>query len=335
MPTQFETEIERLEQPLSGARPCGIDLEDTSELTELESQRVFGLLTASQVEPDWSELRSRALQVLNRSKDLRALAHFTAAMTRTGTLPDVLRTCALLEPWLTRYWDDLHPRVAEDAIARRNALNCFADRVAIVDPLRRLPLFSHPQLGAFSLRDIDIAAGVQPNPDADYPPRTETEVSAALQEADISEVRALYEGASLATQALNGVQEIMRSRSGDAGIPELEPLTRQLSRIQKLVSFRIESEPSGTAGAASSFGDAVQTTQARGAAGGVTSRHDAIRALEAVADYFRRNEPSSPVPLVIERAKRMVSMDFLAVLAELAPEALEQARRATGVQKTD
>jgi len=36
------------------------------------------------------------------------------------------------------------------------------------------------------------------------------------------------------------------------------------------------------------------------------------------------------VPLIVERAKRVVAMDFLAVLAELAPDALEQARRATG-----
>jgi len=57
-----------------------------------------------------------------------------------------------------------------------------------------------------------------------------------------------------------------------------------------------------------------------------------VRALEAVAEYFRRNEPSSPVPLIVERAKRMVAMDFLAVLADLAPDALEQARRATGAR---
>ena len=73
------------------------------------------------------------------------------------------------------------------------------------------------------------------------------------------------------------------------------------------------------------------TTRRRTAGHGtIRSRQDAVRALEAVAEYFRRNEPSSPVPLIVERAKRMVSMDFLAVLADLAPDALEQARRATG-----
>jgi hypothetical protein len=38
------------------------------------------------------------------------------------------------------------------------------------------------------------------------------------------------------------------------------------------------------------------------------------------------------VALLIERAKRMVSMDFLQVIAELAPDALDQARKAAGVR---
>jgi type VI secretion system protein ImpA len=57
-----------------------------------------------------------------------------------------------------------------------------------------------------------------------------------------------------------------------------------------------------------------------------------MRALDAVAVYFRKNEPSSPVPLIVERAKRMVSMSFLEVLEDLAPDAVDQAKRAAGVR---
>ena len=57
-------------------------------------------------------------------------------------------------------------------------------------------------------------------------------------------------------------------------------------------------------------------------------------ALDAVAEFFRRNEPSSPIPLFVERAKRLVSKDFLEVLADIAPDAVAQARAAGGL-KTD
>ena len=67
------------------------------------------------------------------------------------------------------------------------------------------------------------------------------------------------------------------------------------------------------------------------AVGAVKSREDAIRALDAVSEYFRRNEPSSPIPLFLERAKRLVSKDFLEVLADVVPDAVSQAKSVGGV----
>jgi len=69
------------------------------------------------------------------------------------------------------------------------------------------------------------------------------------------------------------------------------------------------------------------------AVGAIKSRQDAIRALDAAAEFFRRNEPSSPIPMFLERAKRLVSKDFLEVLADVAPDALPQARTAGGLKQ--
>jgi type VI secretion system protein ImpA len=70
------------------------------------------------------------------------------------------------------------------------------------------------------------------------------------------------------------------------------------------------------------------------AVGVITSRQDAIRALDAVAEFFRRNEPSSPIPMFIDRAKRLVSKNFLEVLADIAPDAVSQAMMAGGITET-
>ena len=51
-----------------------------------------------------------------------------------------------------------------------------------------------------------------------------------------------------------------------------------------------------------------------------------------MADFFRRAEPSSPIPLIVDRAKRLVSKDFLEVLADIAPGAVSQARAAGGLK---
>jgi type VI secretion system protein ImpA len=68
------------------------------------------------------------------------------------------------------------------------------------------------------------------------------------------------------------------------------------------------------------------------APGAIGSRQDAIRALDAVAQYFRQHEPSSPLPMLIDRAKRLVSKNFLEVLEEIAPEGLAGARAAGGLR---
>jgi type VI secretion system protein ImpA len=69
--------------------------------------------------------------------------------------------------------------------------------------------------------------------------------------------------------------------------------------------------------------------------GAIGSRQDAIAALDAVAEFFRRTEPSSPIPLFIARAKRLVSKDFLEVLADIAPDAVAQARVAGGLRDSE
>jgi type VI secretion system protein ImpA len=329
MQVQTTSELAWLAEPVAADDPCGPGLDGSAALVQLDAQRVFGLLTAPVVEPDWRTIQACAIAALRTSRDFRGLAHLVAARLHTGPLVDVLPLFGLIRTWLDQYWKDVHPRLDEDAVERRNVLNCFSDRVAIVDALRRLPLVTHPQLGAFSLRDIDIATGLQPNPDPDREPRSAQEVEAALAAAERTSVIQLRNAVDGAHAALLAAEEIMRLRTSDAAIPRFDALVAQLARIQKLLNVRTDDVVADEGGTTSPAGDATAQT-APAAPGNIRSRHDAVRALEAVADYFRRHEPSSPVPLIVERAKRVVAMDFLAVLAELAPDALEQARRATG-----
>jgi len=52
-----------------------------------------------------------------------------------------------------------------------------------------------------------------------------------------------------------------------------------------------------------------------------------VRALDAIADYYRRKEPSSPVPVVLKRAREWVSLDFLTILQDIVPNGMDDARR--------
>jgi type VI secretion system protein ImpA len=63
----------------------------------------------------------------------------------------------------------------------------------------------------------------------------------------------------------------------------------------------------------------------------ITSRDDVVRVLEELCEYYREHEPASPLPLLLRRCQRLVGLDFLATLRELAPEALAQITLLGGV----
>jgi len=54
----------------------------------------------------------------------------------------------------------------------------------------------------------------------------------------------------------------------------------------------------------------------------IKSRSDVVKALEMICDYYAVNEPSSPLPLLLTRAKSIVHKDFMEVLEELVPDSV-------------
>ena len=54
-------------------------------------------------------------------------------------------------------------------------------------------------------------------------------------------------------------------------------------------------------------------------------------ALDRIMAYYARSEPSSPVPLLLDRAKRLVGADFLSIIKDLANDSLTEVRRVGGL----
>src|SRR5206468_1433154 len=64
--------------------------------------------------------------------------------------------------------------------------------------------------------------------------------------------------------------------------------------------------------------------------GEIGSREDVVRVLEKICEYYERFEPTSPVPIFMQRAKRLVTMSFVDVIKDLAPEAMTRIEIFTG-----
>lgn len=327
-------EIQALLGVLSADAPCGIDLEDSQLLASFDAYRLFGSGERLPADTDWREIRDRANEALAQSKDLRLLAHLSAALLHTQGLHAFCDSLGIADAWLRDHWAAVFPRVDEDAILRKNALSCFADRMAIVDAIRRVPIVSHRQLGSYSLRHLELATGQLPPTESDTDVPTQGQIDAAIEDTAVENLQTCRASVQAAIGAIRNITSTMQTQSGFESSPDLGPLLAPLTRIDRVLTehlaHRSEAgevlvESDGSTGVDSGGGPSV-------AVGNIKSRQDAIRAIDAVSAYFRKNEPSSPIPLLLDRAKRLVSKSFLEVLEDIAPDSLAQARAAGGIR---
>jgi type VI secretion system protein ImpA len=328
-------------QPITADQPCGENLEDTPVMASFDALRLFGQSRSPEAPSDpsenrkpvdWTEVKAHASDALNRSKDLRLLAYLGTALLRTDGLPAFFGTLEIASQWLESHWKDVYPIIDEDAIARRNALNCFADPMGVVERLRRIPLVESRQHGKFCLRDIDLALGQLSAGNGDVRPDPAA-INAAFAEVPLPDLQELQQRVDAAVAVLNSIDSRMRTEGGPDAVPQFDPLSAQLVNMNRVLKAQLASRPDAEH---TEVGDSDGAAAVGALPGGsIRSRQDAILALDAVADFFRRNEPSSPIPLFLERAKRLVSKDFLEVLADIAPEGLAAARAAGGLKQSE
>ncbi|WP_353646382.1 type VI secretion system protein TssA [Mesorhizobium sp. WSM2239] len=150
--------------------------------------------------------------------------------------------------------------------------------------------------------------------------------------------------------SLESVETALASRleGGSATIPDLK---RFLERL--LVA--LEREPMGSPlnGTPKSFEAASATdapvgnghdfvVAASAGSGGssmslpdrISSREDVVKCLDLVVAFYDRTEPSSPIPHLARRVRRMVHMDFVELMEDLAPSGLKEFRLLAGVPDT-
>src|SRR5262245_50376106 len=116
-------DCDALTRPLEEAAPCGVDLEDTQQMAAIDAFRIFGQSAPLKAETDWRAIKDAALEALGSSRDFRLLAHLGAAELRIDGLPAFTDTLSVAARWLEDNFDTVYPRIDDDAVLRKNAIN--------------------------------------------------------------------------------------------------------------------------------------------------------------------------------------------------------------------
>lgn len=335
-------DVESLLQPVIGADPCGADLEydraflDLERLVQGKPEQQMGSTVVPAQDPDWEAVAQSAAPLLSKTKDLRVAFHLTSALLNTDGFSGFRDGLAVLRGLVERYWEGLFPRLdpddGNDPTFRVNILMGLCDPAAVTDRVRMLPLVISRSFGRFSLRDLAIASGEIP-PTSGTQPSAGSAIDGAFAESAVADLQATAASVRQSLEHLAALETSVGAHVGDARGPNFAKLSELLRQAHKILVARLEQRgiaaaplAGGSPGAAESGPPSVPIALP----GTVSSREDVVRLLDRMCEYFERSEPSSPIPLLLRRCKRLVSANFLDIVRDVAPDAVHQVEALRG-----
>lgn len=338
-------DVAKLLEPHGDDAPSGENLEYDPAFVEMElaaqpgEERQEGDKIIEAEDPDFADVAKKAEAILDRSHDIRAAVFYAEAVLYTRGLVGFAEATAFVRGCLEQHWATCHPELDEDddndPTMRINAVQGLNGTDTVIRALRRTALTESRMFGRMSLRVIEIAEGAA-TPPADMTDIPDSNsIGAAFQDTDSEELAARLNAATSAQADLKAIDAIFVEQTPGQG-PELAAVQKVLGQIVRRLSDAVGSDvPAEEAAAegAGAGGDGGAAPAAVAAAGGgaINSASDVSNALDRIIAYYQRAEPSSPVPILLTRAKRLVSADFLTIMKDMAPQGVDQVRQIGGI----
>jgi type VI secretion system protein ImpA len=342
-----ELEFSQFLEDVSAEAPCGENLEYDPVLQEIEREsegvpkQQMGDSTLPAEEADWKSIRRKSLQLLERTRDIQVTMYLTRALTHTEGLEGANQGLTLLYGLLDKYWDCVYPLQDPDddyPVLRMNAMYALNDYDTFLKPIRSAPLTESRVMGRFTLTDIEHAAGkssIDAKDDSDIP--KQSEIDAAFMDTELSHLENKRDNVELALSQVEAISALTTERVGAVNAPNFDALIALLKELKQVLNAQVERCGGISSDAEDETGEmgATGETAARGTPGSINSRKDVDQAIDAICDYFDRYDPSSPVPFILKRAKRLLFKDFKEILHDLAPDGISQAENIFGKDMED
>jgi type VI secretion system protein ImpA len=356
MATPATIDVEALLAPISEEAPSGADMRADSSPSSLYFQLKDARSAARRAERaadeagetrqinEWQTILDSAAKVLaGQSKDLEIAAWYVEALLREHGFAGLRDGFALTAEMLDRYWDSFHSLEDEDGLNTRLAplagLNGVDADGTLMQPLRKV-LLTAPggDVGPFSFYDYQQATTLAQIADESVRQRR-IDSGAVTVEAFTSAVNAsggrfyvgLLEDLQGAIDAFDRLAAVLEARAGVDG-PPTSAIHDMLGNILDCARANSRDLVAAVAPAAAEAGDAAGADAEAGpaaggavavatSAGALRTREDALRVMLQLAEYFRINEPQSPISTILEETVRRGRLSFAELLAELLPDA--------------
>ncbi len=337
-------DIEKYLTEIEPDNTCGDDLEYDPDFIAFEQEvqgkeeQSMGDSVIEAEPPNWREVIKQADKLLTRTRDMRVYVNYLRALTETKGMIGLADGLLLLRSATEKYWKDIHPQLDvdddNDPTERINILMTLCDFDSFLKPLHSIPLVESKALGRFNLRDIQIANGsLTLTSEDDTDPPSLAAIDGAFQDSDEDELKLLIYSASESLINLDKMEAFITEQVGindAASFSEFRALLKEINGVYSEQAERLSLNEGNDISE-----DTDENNQSTGQSGtekavktappGINSNQDVIKALNLISDYYRKKEPSSPIPLLLERVVGLVGKDFMEVLQDMAPNGVEQA----------
>lgn len=320
---------------------------------------------------DWSAVLSKAEKLRQHGRDLRLLVLVSRALANQNGYAGLADGLTLIARTIEAYWDTLHPELRPGALPaaalrRTNALAQLDGDDGLLGDLRKAVVFSPRMIGPITGRELERSLFDERAVLAEAPGLANAEKTAlvaehgqllnrvrtgctAFLEQSPSEFAAFAGDVRAALSALGAAEEALAGRLGERHIatPKLRSfLERVLAALERAAaapnSTKTETLSAAAAPPAPSTSNGSGNGYSHHGAGTMQieegrlpdrlrSRDDVVRCLDLVIAFYDRTEPSSPIPHLARRVRRMVHMDFIELMEDLAPAGLKEFRLLAGV----
>lgn len=356
-------DIEPFLAEISPDAPCGEDISYDADFMELErlaagtEETQIGDHIQEGAGPDWQAVYTLSLALLERSRDLRVILYLIASGLRLNGLAGFYDGLALLQGMVEHQWEHLFPQLDpeddNDPLERMNIIGSLSPSATMMsdqDPLKIIPgLMGVPlcepedaRLPRPTFRHILAATGelsVSEEEQSNLP--TMQLIEAAFEQTEIEGLQTTDRMLTDCVSRLRVLDQQLTDRVGATVAPNFDRLEHLLQQMKAKTGAFLESRgySSDASMATSSESDAAGEQEkpespipslGKALSGQITSDQEVLKALDMIVSYYEKNEPSSPVPLVIKRARRLVGKSFVDIIRDLSPDAMSQVQLVSG-----
>ncbi|MCP4492603.1 MAG: type VI secretion system protein TssA [Gammaproteobacteria bacterium] len=292
----------------------------------------------SEADSQWRKILELAPDILqNQAKDLEIASWYTEALIRRYGYPGLRDGFKLIKGLIDQYWEEIYPLPDEDGIETRVAsltgLNGEGAEGVLITPIRNVYITQGSEPGPFNFWKYQQVLEIEKVIDEEAKKEKSNKLGFSMDDVD----RAVADSSESfyvnlcddLSEAIATYREVGTLLDEHCGISDSPPtsniinmLEGCLGAVKHIGKFKLPEPESDEDANSETSTDSTSASpnESNTSSGPIKNRDDAFKKLIEISEFFRKTEPHSPIPYILERAVKWGDMPLESLIRELIPD---------------